>query len=388
MVKYIPRSLSKRIGELLSYFPAVGIVGPRQAGKTTLARHLQGDFLYLDLEDERDRSKLEADPYFFLERHEQRCVILDEVQQMPDIFRVLRSLIDENRRPGRFILLGSASPELLRQSAESLAGRIAYTELDGLSLPEVEAHFPWEEHWLRGGFPPSLLAPDASISLSWRSQLIRTYTERDLPNLGLEVSPLLIRRFWQMLAGENGGIWQIQKFSRALGTSAYQVKKMLHFLEGAYLVSLLPPWFANVSKRLIKSPKVYQRDTGLLHALLKIETLDELLGNTALGTSWEAYVIQQIRTCMPPDKFSLCFYRTHQGAECDLVLVKGNQPIAGIEIKFSSNTKPSKGFYIATEDLGTRQNFILTPGHQDTELKPGLHLTGLNAFLKDYLPHL
>ncbi len=387
MVEYIHRRLTEKIKRLLGYFPAVGIVGARQIGKTTLARHLQGDFLYLDLEDDRDRSKLEADPYFFLERHRDLCVILDEVQQMPNLFRVLRSLIDQNRRPGRFILLGSASPQLLRQSAESLAGRIAYVELDGFHLLEIKEHFSWEEHWLRGGFPSSLLAPDENLSVEWRRQLIRTYTERDLPLLGLDMSPLLIRRFWQMLAGENGGIWQIQKFARALGIDSKGIKKMLHFLEGAYLITLLPPWFANASKRLVKSPKIYQRDTGLLHTLTGIHNLDSLLGNTILGSSWETYVINQVRSCKQED-ISLYFYRTHQGAECDLVLVRGEKPVAGIEIKFSSHSRPSKGFYISTQDLKTQHNFLLVPRREDVLLHPKLRLTGLEVFLEKYLPKL
>ncbi len=387
MENYIPRIAEKEIRELMSFFPAVAIVGPRQVGKTTLARHLSPDFIYLDLEDERDRAKIEADIFFFLDRYKDKCVILDEIQELPNLFKNLRSIIDSYRKPGRFILLGSASPDLLRQSAESLAGRIAYVELTGLSLQEIKNRYSPEEHWLKGGFPLALLAPTDALSMKWRKQFIKTYTERDLPALGLDMPGRIIQRFWLMLAGENGGIWQAQKFARALGLSAYHIKKMLHFLENSYLISLLPPWFANVSKRLIKSPKVYQRDTGILHALLHIEHLDDLLSTAALGNSWEAYVIEQIKSSAP-DEHSFYFYRTHQGAECDLIIVKNNKPVASIEIKFSSTASPGKGFYTAIQDVGSPNNFILTFGDADEQLRDNLYFTGINTFIEKYLPGL
>lgn len=385
MVKYISRSIENELRKLLSYFPAVGIVGARQVGKTTLVKSLGKDMVYLDLEDDRDRAKLAADPRFFLKTYENQCVVLDEVQQMPEIFRVLRGMIDENRQPGRFILLGSASPDLLRQSSESLAGRIAYLELTPFSLPEIAAETSWQAHWFRGGFPESLLSPDDELSLAWRRNFIRTYLERDLPRLGLGADPMRVRRFWQMLAGENGGIWQGEKFARALGVSGHTVKSYLSFLENAFWVATLQPWFINVSKRIVKSPKVYQRDSGILHAWLDLGKMDDLMGNLILGSSWEGYVIEQIKSCAR-DRLSCYFYRTHQGAESDLVLVKGNTPVVGLEIKFSTAPVLGKGFYTAIEDLQTKDNFVIIPAEEDYPLKPGVRVTGLSVFLNHYLP--
>ncbi|MEK7253598.1 MAG: ATP-binding protein, partial [Bacteroidota bacterium] len=362
MVNYISRAHEPHIQKLLSYFPAVAIVGARQVGKTTLAKtlakNMEAAFSYLDLEDERDRVKLAADPHFFFKRNENQCVVLDEVQQMPEIFRLLRGVIDENRRPGRFILLGSASPELLRQTSESLAGRIAYVELPPLNFLEVRATHDWQTHWFRGGFPDSLLAPDDALSLQWRRNFIRSYLERDLPLLGLSADPALVRRFWQMLAAEHGGIWQGEKFARSLGVSGATVKRYLEFLENAFLVSSLEPWFVNVSKRIVKSSKIYQCDSGILHAWLDFNKMDDLLGNAILGNSWEGYVIEQIKA-VAGDHLSYFFYRTHHGAEFDLVLVKGGNPVAGVEVKFSATAAVQKGFYIAAEDLGTKQNFVV-----------------------------
>lgn len=387
MVKYIERTIDPELRKLLSYFPAVGVVGARQVGKTTLVKALDIDAVYLDLEDDRDRAKLAADPHFFLKTYEGQCVVLDEVQQMPEIFRLLRGIIDANRRPGRFILLGSASPELLRQSSESLAGRIAYLELSPFSLPEISTETDWQTHWFRGGFPESLLSSDDEHSLYWRRNFIRTYLERDLPMLGLSADTMLVRRFWQMLAGENGGIWQGEKFARSLGVSGHTVKGYLNFLEHAFLVTTLQPWFINVSKRIVKSPKVFQRDSGILHAWMDFSKIDDLLGNTILGASWEGYVLEQVKNGCG-DRLSSYFYRTHQGTECDLVLVKGTQPVAGLEIKFSSAPVLTKGFFTAIDDLRTKENFVIIPGDEDYPLKPGLRVTGLPVFLKEYLPGL
>ncbi len=385
MVNYINRHIEKELLSLLSYFPAVGLVGARQVGKTTLIRNLETpDLVYVDLEDDRDRLRL-ADPHLFFELNREKCVALDEVQQMPEIFRQLRGIIDSDRRPGKLLLLGSASPELLRQSSESLAGRVAYLELTPFLFPEVKDQTDWKTHWLRGGFPLSLFAPDGAQSLKWRKNFIRSYLERDLPSLGLGADYAVIRRFWQMLAGENGGIWQASKFAKALGIAHATVSRYFSYFENAFLVRTLQPWFANVSKRLVKSPKVYHRDSGLLHAWLDLETLDSLLGNTAVGPSWEGYVIEQVYG-WSMGQIDLFFYRTHQGAECDLVLVKGNKPVASIGIKFSMSPTPAKGFYIATEDLDTADNFIIYPGEEVYPVKKGYLVVGLNKFLEEYLP--
>lgn len=385
MEKYISRTIETNVLELLKFFPAVGIVGPRQVGKTTLVKVLNKNFVYLDLEDDRDRAKLSADPYFYFRENSDRCIVLDEVQQMPEIFRLLRGIIDENRRPGRFILLGSASPELLRQSSESLAGRIAYIELNPFNLPEVRPEVDWKTHWLRGGFPNSLLAPTGEFSFEWRRNFIRSYLERDLPGLGLNADPVIVRRFWQMLAGENGGVWLGEKFARSLGVSGHTVKNYLSFLENAFLVTVLEPWFSNVSKRVIKSPKIFQQDSGLLHTWLDFRKMDDLLGSAHLGASWEGYVITQIKS-IAGNRLNYYFYRTYQGSECDLVLTQGNQPVACIEIKFSSAPVLSKGFYIAAEDLGAANNYIIVPEIQEYSPKENLTVTSLINFLERHLP--
>ena len=391
MEKLFQRAASGHISSLLGYFPAVGIVGPRQVGKTTLAKMLadasEAPWAYLDLEDDRDRQKLATDPHFFFQHFEDQCIILDEVQQMPEIFRTLRGAIDANRRPGRFILLGSASPELLRQSSETLAGRIGYVELYPFNLLEIDDPSDWKAHWFRGGFPGSYLAPNDDLSLQWRKNFIKTYIERDLPQLGLSADPLQVRRFWQMLAAQHGNLWNAEQFANSLGVSGHTIKRYLGFLESAFMIHSLQPWFTNVGKRLVKSPKVYLRDSGILHAWFDFAQFDNLLGNTILGASWEGYVIEQIKSAVG-DKLECFFYRTQQGAECDLVLVKGGAPIAAIEIKFSSAPTVSKGFYISIDDVQTAQNFVIVPQTEDYPLKEGVWVVSLSSFLEKHLPEL
>lgn len=388
--KFIPRLAAAPLAQLLGWFPAVAIVGARQVGKTTLARSLAQtggqQAMYLDLEAERDRRKLK-DPYLFLKRFESQCIILDEIQRMPGIFELLRGMIDENRRPGRFLLLGSAAPALLQQSSETLAGRIAYFELSPFHLTEVLAHADQEAHWLRGGFPDSLLAESDEASDKWRQNFIRTYLERDLRMLGLGAEPALLRRFWQMIAAVNGGIWNAETFAASLGVSGTTLRKYLDFLENAFLITVLRPWSGKTAKRLVKAPKVYVRDSGLLHALLRLDYYEELLGHPVLGGSWEGYVIEQVRQ-LAGDQLQVYFYRTHHGAECDLVLAKGDTPIAAIEIKFSSAPDVAKGFYQVIEDLGTTSNFVITPHSDDYPLKAQIEVTSLRSFLRYHLPRL
>lgn len=387
MDKLFVRRVEGALTHLLTYFPAVGLIGPRQVGKTTLARALEGDFVYLDLEDDRDRVKLAHDPHFFFDQFKEKCVVLDEVQRMPEVFAILRGVIDAHRRPGRFLMLGSASPELLRQSSESLAGRIAYVEMAPLDITEIGNEYPWQTHWLRGGFPDALLAPDEELSLAWRKNFIRTFVERDLPALGLGADPMVMRRLVSMLAGENGGLWQSEKFARALGLTGPTVRKYLNFLESAFLTTSLQPWFPNVSKRVVKSSKVYIQDTGLLHALLDIGSMEELLGHTGIGASWEGYVLRQLSSQFG-NNMSFYFYRTHQGAECDLVLVKGNKPVAGIEIKFSSAPVLGRGVYSAVNDLGTTKNYVLIPADEDFALQKSWQVCGLRKFIENHLPEI
>jgi uncharacterized protein len=379
----IERSIKKEIKELLSYFPVVGMVGARQVGKTTLAKEILKELdkpsIYLDLELPEDLNKL-TEPDLFLTQYQNYCVILDEVQRVPRLFPVLRSLIDQNRLPGRFFLLGSASPDLIRDASESLAGRIVYKQLAPLHLLEIHQEITLENHWLRGGFPDSLLAPLDKLSNTWRRSFVQSYVERDLALLGLNANPSIIRKFWTMLSHFHGNVWNAQSFARSLGVTSPTISRYLHFMEQAYLVFTLPSYNANVKKRLIKAPKVYIRDSGILHHLTGIQSIEQLYGNVLAGASWEGYVIEQIRNVLDDDK-ELYFYRTHEGTECDLVIVEGGYPKVAVEIKFTNAPKVSKGFYIAIEDLKTENNFVITPSSESYPLSENVRVCNLFSFL-------
>lgn len=372
----------------LKQFPAVALLGPRQIGKSTLAltlaNKLKKKVVFLDLEKNSDRNKL-LDAESFFKAHEAELVIIDEVQIIPTLFTELRPAIDEHRKPGRFLLLGSASPDLVKGVSESLAGRIQYIELPSITIMEAAKNkITANTLWIRGGFPSSLTAGSLPKSLLWRQQLIRSFVERDLTLLfGSEISVGNVRNFWQMLAHQQGGIWNGQKISNSLGVSGPTVKRYLHFLEGAFLVRSLEPWFVNTSKRLVKSPKIYVRDTGLLHALLNIPDYPSLLGHPVAGASWEGFVIEQIIQGLP-EGIRPFFYRTHHGAEADLVLVKGIQPVAAIEIKLNNTPVVSKGFYQTLEDLGLKKGYVITPDSDSYSI--GLaEVFGLKAFLEKVL---
>lgn len=360
---YISRLAEKDIIRLSSNFPAVAIVGPRQVGKTSLAKHISSLWarpsIYLDLENPADLNKF-SDPQLFLEPLENQTVILDKVQRVPELFPLLRGLIDNHRVTGRFILLGSASPELIRDASESLAGRIAYFELAPLSYPEVRHISSYQNHWLRGGFPNSLLAKDDAISIEWRDNFIQTYLERDLPLLGLNANPMLTRRLWTMLAHWNGNLINYESLGNSLGVSSPTIKKYVDFFESSYLIRRLQPWFSNISKRLVRSPKIYIRDTGILHALLAIGNFEQLQGHPTLGASWEAYIIQEIATILPP-RHDLYFYRTQDGTEADVLIVKAGIPDILVEIKYSSTPAITKSLLLAANDLKTRRNIIIAP---------------------------
>ena len=367
--------------EYLDLFPAVGIVGPRQVGKTTLVQNLtlEKERLYLDLEKSSDRAKL-SDPELFLKAHKDKTVILDEIQMMPELFAELRSLIDEKREPGRFIILGSASPELIRKSADSLAGRIGYLELTPFHLGELE-YDDMDRLWIRGGFPLSYLAASERSSRLWRENFIKTYIERDLGLLGLNTDPYLVERFWRMLAHAQGGLLVSENFAKALGISRPTVNKYLEFLHGSFMVRLLQPYFPNVKKRLVASPKVYIRDSGILHSLTGIDSYEDLINQLLVGNSWEGFVIEQICNVLG-DEYEFYFYRTHQGAECDLLLIRSGKVKYAIEIKNTLSPKISKGFRISMEDTKAENGILLSRIQDSYPLYANIQAMGLGEFLQ------
>lgn len=358
----ISRRILPDIEKALVQFPAVALLGPRQAGKTTLARSVgssHANSLYLDLERPSDLAKL-ADPELFLSRHADQLVVLDEIQRQPDLFPVLRALIDENRRPGRFLLLGSASPQLLRQTSESLAGRISFHELAPFDVSEIKpGHAGLADFWLRGGYPLSWLAESDEASFAWRESFILTHLERDIPAFGIRIPAPTLHRFWQMLAHLHGQMWNASRLASGFGVSAPTVQHYLEILEATYMVRRLPPLHVNSGKRLVKSPKIYLRDSGLLHALLGIRSLDELAGHPVVGPSWEGWVLEQIAQLLSP-QWRLSFYRTATGAEMDVVAERGERRI-GFEIKLSSAPSLSKGFWSAMKDLQLEQAYVVAP---------------------------
>ncbi len=375
------REIQSKLEKYLLFFPITGLIGPRQVGKTTLVKSLSRSFdqpLYLDLESSRDRAKL-SDPRLFLKEYTNRLVILDEIQFVPHLFSELRGIIDEDRRPGRFLILGSASPQLMQQSAESLAGRIGYLELTPFRLTEINSQ-EQQKLWLRGGFPDSFMAPNEELSFDWRKNFIRTYIERDLPGMGLQVEAIVLERFWRMLASFHGNVWNSENFSRSLGLTGKTVNRYLDFMQQAFIVNRLLPYSTNVKKRLVKSPKIYIRDSGLLHALQDIVSVEALTGNILLGGSWEGHVIEQVqRKC--GDQFQYFFYRTHQGTECDLVLVRSGKVEAAIEIKYSSAPSLNKGLRLAMEDLQAKKGWIIIPEGDRFPLSANVTVVSLRDFL-------
>lgn len=357
------RTTTDEITGLLGEFPAVALIGARQVGKTTLARLLAREVVrksvYLDLERPSDRAKL-TDPELFLRAHRDALVVLDEVHRVPDLFPVLRSEIDEGRQPGRFLILGSASPDLLRQSSESLAGRIAYRELGGLNLSEVGAE-DYQKLWLRGGFPLSYSAASEVKSWRWREAFVRTWLERDLPAFGIRVAASALQRFWQMVAHVNGQLWNGHQLASSMGVTPPSVARYLDLLQDLFVVRRLDPFHGNLRKRLVKTPKIYFRDTGLLHTLLHITSHDDLLSHPALGPSWETFCIEQIMQVAPRSSEAY-FYRTSAGAEVDLVVFPpgARRPIV-FECKHALAPKLGPGFHSAIADLEPTHTYIITP---------------------------
>ena len=375
----ILRRLEPVVQERLSHLPAVALLGPRQVGKTTLAHHIADgrDSVYLDLESPRDREKL-SDPLFYLSEHADKLVVLDEVQRTPELFATLRGLIDTGRRRGRklgrFLLLGSASADLLRQS-ESLAGRIAYLELSPLDVNEVSR----KQHtdlWVRGGFPESFVAADVGRSLVWRDAFIRTYLERDIPQLGPRIPATTLHRFWTMLAHVQGGLFNAAHLARGLAVDGKTVTRYLDLMVDLMLVRRLQPFQTNLGKRLVKAPKVYVRDSGIVHALLNIASYEALLGHPVAGGSWEGFVIENLVAAAPPRTVPL-FYRSAVGAEIDLLLEIPGHGRWAIDIKRGLSALPEKGFHLACDDVKPAKRFVVNSGAERYTISKGVEAIGL-----------
>ena len=383
------RSTATKIHQHLSWNPAVAILGPRQVGKTTLARAVgeQLPSVYLDLENPQDIQKLH-DPVHYMGLHADKLVIVDEVQRYPDLFLSLRGVIDARRREGsgngRLLILGSASNKLLQQSSESLAGRISYLELAGFNPQEVglQVGDNLDQLWLRGGFPDSYGAASAAISCSWRQNFIKTYLERDIPQLGPRIPATTLLRFWTMLAHSQGELFNASKLAASLGVKSVTVSRYLDLLVDLLLVRKLEPWFGNVKKRLVKSPRVYVRDSGVLHALLNIVDYEQLLGHPILGKSWEGFVVENILNNTPA-RVQTFFYRTAVGAEIDLLLQLNPGEYWAIEVKASRIPQLSKGFHIACADLQVQRKLAIYPGPDSFSLGNATTAMPLVSFLQE-----
>ena len=386
----IERLLSKKILRDLAWSPIVGLVGSRQVGKTTLVKHLQSQIpkasIYLDLELREDWFKLE-DAQSYLSGHADKCVIIDEIQVRPELFALLRALTDQQREPARFLLLGSASPHIVKMNTETLAGRIAYHELPPFSYSEINAQFTQEQHWLRGGFPGSLLTPEPFISRKWLDDFTETFIHRDLSRLGFTVPAGLLRNMLSMLAHLHGGQLNVSNLAASLGIAQQTTNKYLELIEASFLIRRIQPYFANFGKRLTKSPKIYIRDSGLLHYLLRVFDLENLRGNPAVGPSWEGYVIEQIIR-EAPEFTDFFYYRTQNGAEVDCLLVTPSGKKICIEIKFSVAPVISKGFHHSIADLQPAASYVITPGGERFERNDGLVVCPLSIFLESELPGL
>jgi predicted AAA+ superfamily ATPase len=384
----IQRSVTTAIEHSLSEQAAVAIIGPRQVGKTTLAREIAGSrpaSLYLDLEAREDRDRL-AEPALFLRQYENSLVVLDEIHRIPEIFSSLRGIIDKGRRTGhgkgRFLILGSASIDLLRQSSESLAGRITYVNMGPFNVLELPADEPTLlQLWTRGGFPGSYLAPNDTESMRWRGDFIRTYLERDVPLFGPRVPAGVLERLWTMLAHGQGTLLNASRLASALQITAPTVQRYIDLLTDLLLVRRLQPFHSNAGKRLVKSPKVYIRDSGLVHALLGLRTFNDLAGHPVAGASWEGYVIENLLAAAP-ERTVASFYRTAAGAEIDLLLEIPGHGLWAIEVKRSLSGRPEKGFYIACHDLRPDKQFVVNAGLEKYPIDADTVAIGVSALAK------
>lgn len=386
----INRRASSEIKDSLSFFSVVSIIGPRQVGKTTLAKQIMSESakptLYLDLELQSDLFKLN-DAELFLSQHSEKLVVIDEVQNKKELYPLLRALVDRTREPGQFLLLGSASPELIRHSAESLAGRIAYHQLHPFDLTEIPEAISQNDLWVKGGFPSVLFAKNDDLARRWMENFISAYLNRDLLQLGLNASPKIIRNLWTMMAHLNGQLFNATTLGNSLGISTPTVKRYVDFLEEAFLLKSLHPFSWNMPKRLVKTPKIYLTDTGILHHLSGVTDLINLSGNPLVGNSWESFVVNQL-LALKKNPVDLYFYRTHQGTEVDLVFTKGLNVVATAEIKYSNSPQLTKGNFQAFDDLNAPMNYVITPSSDDYLFKERIRICSLKAFITNYLKSL
>jgi uncharacterized protein len=386
----IDRRIIADINDSLDFFPVVSIVGPRQVGKTTLAKQIMAQIdkptLYLDLEIQSDLFKLN-DAELFLSQHADHLVVIDEVQLKKELYPLIRGLVDQHRVPARFLLLGSASPELIRDSSESLAGRIAYHQLFPIGLTEIPDTVSQNDLWVKGGFPNMLFTEKPNLSRRWMENFISTYLNRDLLQLGLNASPKVIRSLWTMMAHLNGQLLNATTIGNSLGVTTPTVKRYIDFLEDAFLLKSLHPFHWNISKRLVKTPKVFLTDTGILHHLLGVNDFVSLSGNPIIGSSWESFVFNQV-LAVKPDGIDLYFYRTHHGAEVDLVFARGYTVVATAEVKYSNSPQLSKGNFQAFEDLKSPVNYVITPSSDDFLIKETIRVCSLKSFVFEYLNNL
>jgi uncharacterized protein len=387
----IERHITQRLLEDLTFFPVVAIVGPRQVGKTTLAHQLEvllnRPILFLDLQEPQTAKFFENDDITFLKAHSDKTIIIDEIQIRPQLFSVLRPLIDQDRRAGRFILLGSSSSTLMRHAAESLAGRIHYTELTPFSLLEAKPIANQQEHWIFGGFPEALKAKGTRFAQLWLGNYIRDFIYRDLRLLGYDLSVEGISRLLYMLASLQSNLLSISDLSRSLNLSRPTLMKHIEILEQAFLIVRLQPYSVNISKRLVKSPKIYIRDSGILHKLLEIRDYSHLLTHISLGASWEGYVIEQIKRVASPD-WSFFFYRTQVGAEVDLFAITPKGKKICVEIKHALAPSISKGYYESIRDLQPNHSYVIIPEGMSYTTKDSIKIISLEQFLTQEVPIL
>ena len=382
MIGINPRDLAVTIHNRLQHNPVVAILGPRQCGKTTLAGEITEPIkksVYLDLENPADLAKLD-DPLAFFSLHENDLICLDEIQRVPELFATLRSVVDERGRNGQFLILGSAGRDLIRQSSESLAGRIAYLDLTPFLLTEIEPEKldGLRRLWLRGGFPRSYLAPADEVSFQWRQDFMRTFLERDIGMLGFRMPPARLGRLWKMCAHIHGSLLNASKLADSLGVSSHTIRSYVDLLEHTFMIRVLLPDAPNLKKRLVKSPKIYIRDSGILHALLDIRTHDDLLSHPVVGASFEGYAMENILASA--SGYEASFYRTGAGAEIDLVLRRGRRVLA-FELKSATVPRVSKGFWNALEDIEPDDAFVVAPVKEPYPLKNGVMVTPLHDII-------